>query len=291
MKTKNLWMMAAVAMMAVGCTQEADETVSTPQQQQEKMMVTFAIEGDFELPRFGSMTRALTADGKAMTDLWVLDYVDGELVQQVHQTSEDETFGSPAMALDYGTHHVYFVCSRGKTPTLSTAAHGISWTSPSDTFWADESITVASGSAASRSVTLDRVATKLSVTICDELPEGLATIDVTPGMWYYAIDYLTGLPTGAQTDEPRTITIPASYAGRTNTSLSVYGLSAAAEWTSDVTITARDGEDDILGQATITDAPFKANRVTAYSGNLFASTSGFSVMFSDTWDDEYTGTW
>lgn len=43
----------------------------------------------------------------------------------------------------------------------------------------------------------------------------------------------------------------------------------ATEWTTDVTVTARDGEDNILGTATITGAPFKANRAMTYSGNLF----------------------
>ena len=284
---KNIFLLA-FAMIALAACEKNDEVMNEPTG---KVLTTFAVTGDFEVPTFSGMTRAVTADGKAMTDLWVLDYAGGLLVQQLHQTAEDEDFGSPAMALDFGQHHVYFVCSRGKTPALSTDGHIICWGSPSDTFYKDFSVNVTAGASATHNVTLQRVATRLSVTINDELPSGLSTVDIVPDTWHYAIDYLTGLPTGAQTAEPLTISIPASYAGRTNTTLSIYGLSGATEWTTDVTITARDGEDDILGQATISGAPFVANRVTNYSGNLFCSNSGFAMTLNDAWDDAVSGEW
>ena len=39
--------------------------------------ITFAISGDFTLNTH-EFTRSLEADGKTMTDVWVLDYVGGE---------------------------------------------------------------------------------------------------------------------------------------------------------------------------------------------------------------------
>ena len=81
---------------------------------------TFNVKGDFASPIFsgdelGGMKKAaaLSADGQDMTDLWVYDYMDGALVQSVHQTNEDADFGKPVMQLSYGQHHVYFVASRG----------------------------------------------------------------------------------------------------------------------------------------------------------------------------------
>ena len=53
----------------------------------QKNELTFAVEGDFGAATF---TRgAMTADGKQMTDFWVLDYMVGALVQQLHQTAAD----------------------------------------------------------------------------------------------------------------------------------------------------------------------------------------------------------
>lgn len=291
MKTKNYYglMAMAIAMMTAGCTQEADEFGT---EEQGEVVTTFAVGGDFELPAFKAMTRGeLTADGKAMTDLWVLDYKDGSLVQQLHQTSDDEDFGSPTLALSLGQHHIYFVCSRGTEPTLSTDDHTIVWATTSDTFYKDYSANVTSGSTASRSVTLDRVATKLGITIADAIPTGTAYVEITPATWYYGIDYLTGEATAAQTAGTRTINIPESRIGKTGTNLNIFGLSGATEWTTDVTVTARDGEDNVLGTATISGAPFKANRATTYSGSLFSAGGGFAMTLTDSWDDDYLGSW
>ena len=78
---------------------------------------TFTLKGDFS-DEWKPVTRGyLAADGKDMTDVWVLDYMDGQLVQQVHQSDHtDDDFGKPVVQLAYGEHHVYFVASRGAEP-------------------------------------------------------------------------------------------------------------------------------------------------------------------------------
>ena len=105
---KNLIGLIGIALMLTACEKQVTDGVTNERQTQK---VTFLVDGDFERPTFGDITRAaVTADGKAMTDLYVLDYMDGVLVQQIHQTAEDEDFGEPTVILDYGQHHVYFVC-------------------------------------------------------------------------------------------------------------------------------------------------------------------------------------
>lgn len=297
MKTKNgmslTWL--AMAMMTAGMTMTSCENGSDVLEgvtTTERQTVTFAVEGDFEKPQFEAMTRAaVTADGKAMTDLYILDYMDGVLQQQLHQTAVDADFGEPTLSLDYGEHHVYFVCSRGKLPVLSTEAHTLTWGTVSDTFYKDYAVTINGGAAATHSVTLNRVATRLQVQLSDEVPEGLATVDMTPATWYYALDYLTGLPTSAQNGKTITLTIPASLIGRTDATLSIFGLSAPTEWTTGISITARNADGGTMGQATITGAPFKTNRTTIYSGNLFSSNGGFTLALSDQWEDAYNGAW
>lgn len=260
----------------------------------EKMQVTFAVQGDFGSAAFeyGAVTRsALTADGKDMTDLWVLDYMGGVLVQQLHQTAADADFGTPSLSMDLGAHHIYFVASRGASPTLSTDEHTITWATTSDTFYKDYSVSVTSGTASVQNVTLDRVATKLSITINDEVPTGTAYVEITPVTWYYGLDYLTGAPTSAETSAPRTINIPSSKIGTTGLNLNIFGLSGTTEWTTDVTVTACDGNDNTIGQATIDDAPFMANRVTSYCGNLFTSGGSFALSLNSMWGEDHTGTW
>ena len=69
----------AVAAILTACNSddmhEADATSTTT--------ITFSMTGDFQLTAH-DFTRSLEADGKTMTDVWVLDYVGGVLQQQVH---------------------------------------------------------------------------------------------------------------------------------------------------------------------------------------------------------------
>lgn len=290
---KNVILLAVAMMALAACekNQVADELNVTAAGENGQKAIVFNCEGDFTMTT-ESMTRAaMEADGKAMTDLWVLDYVGGTLVQQVHQTSTDEDFGTPTLNLDYGSHHVYFVASRGTTPTLSTEEHTISWGTTSDTFYKDFQIAVSAGTSSAHNVTLERVATKLTITINDAIVEGTAYVEITPQTWYYGLDYLTGEPAAAQTAAPRTINIPSTKAGVTGMTLNIFGLSSATEWTTDVTVTAKNQSDAVIGTANIEDAPFKANRVTNYAGNLFVNAGGFALALSSEWDTEYAGNW
>jgi hypothetical protein len=66
----------AVAALMTACNSENDheaEGTSTT-------TITFSMTGDFQLTA-NDFTRSLEADGRTMTDVWVLDYVGGVLQQ------------------------------------------------------------------------------------------------------------------------------------------------------------------------------------------------------------------
>lgn len=278
--------LAAVAAIMTACTNESVEPITGSQR------ITFAITGDFTL-QTADLTRALTADGKDMTDVWVLDYLNGSLAQQIHQTSSDADFGQPTIELALGTHHIYFIASRSQSPILSTADHTLTFGKVLDTFYKDYELTVSGGtsSSGSRAVALDRIVTKLKVTFTDAIPTGAATFNVTPAAWYYGIDYTTGNPTAATASQTIPLTIPSSSIGKTGEYINVYGFSSATEWTTDVSINCKDGDSNTLGSATITDAPFVRNRVSEYAGPLFSSAGGMTLSLNTTWLDTYMGVW
>ena len=233
----------------------------------------------------------LTAEGKDMTDVWVLDYMGSTLVQQLHQTNTDEDFGMPVMQLAYGSHHVYFVASRGTTPTLNVGAHSITWERTSDTFYKDYEVNVVATSNGNRAVTLERVVTKLRLTFTDAIPENAATINITPATWYKGLDYVTGEPCAVAENQTTTINIPSTSIGQTGVSASMFSVSAATEWTTDVTISSKTSADAVLGTATLTDVPLKANRVSDYSGPLFSAGGSLSLSLNGEWMDSYEGSW
>ena len=135
--------MALATQCFMSCAESDPETASvnvriTPPDEMDSVRITFSCNGDFTMSPFPALTRALEADGKQLTDLWVLDYVDGSLAQAaIHQVSTDADFGTPTLNLAVGDHHIYFVASRGQNPTLSTDAHTLSFTRVLDTFYKD----------------------------------------------------------------------------------------------------------------------------------------------------------
>ena len=73
--------------------------------------------------------------------------------------------------------------------------------------------------------------------------------------------------------------------------VSIFGLSGADEWVTNVAIMATDSNDDVIGSANIVGAPFKANRSTDYSGSLFGSSGTMDVSLNGSWENPKTGNW
>ena len=282
---KKYLFFALTALMVVGCGKciEEENEGGTAKR------ITFRVNGDFTSPTF---TRAaLSANGSDMTDLWVFDFVDEECVQSIHLTPDDEDFGAPTLTMAQGAHTVCFVVSRGDGATVDEWAHTIEWSKVSDTFWADLDMNITQSSPGNVAVTLNRVATRLRLTIEDAVPTGVTSVDITPAKWYYGLNYWTGDAAVQKTNITRTISVPSSYVGTTGLSLSIFGLSNSTEWTTDVALQAKDGDGAAVSSVAIANAPFKANRTTQYSGRLFGNDGAFTLSLNDEWLDAYNGTW
>ena len=253
--------------------------------------MTFNVQGDFTLTTH-DFTRALTADGKDMTDVWVIDYVGTKCQQAIHQQAGDADFGTPTMELGMGTHHLYFVASRGVTPTVDDDAKTITWATVRDTFWKHYELTVTGGtSGGSRAVSLDRVVTKLKAVFLDAIPTGAAKFEVTPASWYYGMNYTTGEPSEATINGTITVNIPSSEIGVVNEAVSVFGFSSATEWATGIALNCKKNDDTVLGSATITSAPFIRNRVSEYTGPLFGDNGSMTLSLNTDWTTSHTGSW
>ena len=296
MKKCVIALLAAMVLTACEKTIESednvDEVITTDGKPVVGKRFTFTVKGDFS-SEWKPVTRGyLAADGKDMTDLWVLDYVDGSLVQQLHQGDNTaENFGKPQMTLSYGSHHIYFVASRGAEPVLNTNNATITWSSVRDTFWKDYEVNVVSTSNGNRAVTLDRVVTKLVLSFTDAISANAKTIEFTPATWYYGLNYQTGEPTTATVSQTNVMTIPDGYAGRDDVSLSYFSISSSSEWSTDVTVQSKDQNGNVIGQGVLSDVPMKRNRQTEYSGPLFSAGGEMTLTLNGEWDTPVSGTW
>ena len=162
-----------------------------------------------------------------MTDLWLFDYMDGTLANTIHQTSEDAGFGSISLQADYGSHQLYFVASRGTTPTISATA--ITWVKPIRHLLGSLALDVAPGMS-TQSVALARVATRLRIAVTDEVPATLAQFAITP-IGTTASTTPRAKPS-VTSRQARTSDVPSSYIGTTGQlAMNIYGLCPATDYT------------------------------------------------------------
>lgn len=288
------YIMAALTLTACEKAVLDEDTYQTeqPSENAKTKKFTFTTKGDFQMKDYGTRAAVyLTDESNTLTDLWLFDYKDGVLQQQLHQQSTDTDWGQPTMMLTYGQHHIYFVASRGADPIVNTDEHTITFSSVRDTYWKDYSVEVKSTSNGNRAVTLDRSVTRLRICITDHIPANADSISITPSVWYYGIDYLTGNACDSR-QQAVTMAVPETRRDTDGPlNLSVYSFTPADEWTTDVTITATATDGSQLGTAAITGAPMQRNRQTQYSGNLFSHSDGFQLSIEDGWLDPYLGTW
>ena len=236
-------------------------------------------------------TRATSLSDSEMTDLWLFDYIGDNYVQTIHLTSSDDDFVSVTATLSVGTHNIYFVASRGDDSMVDEINRTIFWGTPRDTFWGKTIISVTAGMTETRNVTLERVSSRLRITISDEIPSDMSRLSVKPDIWYFGMNYITSAAEFPEQRE-RSVTVPESYIGTTNKlTATFYGFSGEDEWNSDIPIKAYNNNSEIIGQATIRNATFIRNVSTEYSGCLFAGNPDFGIEINDDWEFPHTGTW
>ena len=278
--------LASALMMLTACTSEEPQTEKPTGWEQKTITFTF---GDTLTQH--AMTRADVTD-LDLTDLWMFDYVGAELQQTVHQSNTDEYFGVLSASMGYGDHTLYFVASRGTTPTTNTDAQTIIWVKPSDTFWATATVTVSPSSASSQTVSLSRVVTRLRITVNDEVPVGAAKFVITPAQWYYGIDYTTGDGVAPSANQPREVNIPSSYIGTSGQlAIAIFGFVPSADWQTDITASLKASDESVLGQVSLENVSLKRNITTAYSGGILGTAKSFTLSADDAWGDDDIHTW
>lgn len=286
MKKLSIGLTAAMMLLMLSCTSGEQQTENPVSMEQKTVTFTF---GDVLTQH--AMTRADVTDID-LTDLWMFDYVGDELQQTLHQSSTDEGFGVLSASMGYGEHTLYFVASRGTTPTADTNAQTITWVKPSDTFWATATITVSPSSASSQAVSLSRVATRLRITVNDEVPAGAAKFVITPSQWYYGINYTTGNGIALSSNQPREVNIPSSYIGTSGQlAIAIFGFVPSTDWHTDITAALKASDETTLGQVILENVTLNKNITTAYSGGILGTSKAFTLTADDTWGNEDIHTW
>lgn len=306
MKTK-LMMMAAIAAMGmtiVSCSSDNENMVDNAQPGKAHVRLVCGM-GMSVSPMQAPLTRAaLSANGKALTDLYILDYdkATGKLLQVLHQTSTAADFAEPELTLDYGEHVLKVVATRSQEPTLwdaqkttwtvepniltpITATQPVMLTSTktSDTFGAEKEVSVGIGTAATVSITLDRLVAKFVVNSTDVFPDDCTTI---------ALDFQehrtlswTTMDVTEAVDNQRVVDVT-NLRGTTGTVLSYFVLAPKDGYQTDITLTTNRTEGNPYSTITVPGVTLERNKVTTISGPIYGHGQGFQVTVNDTWVNE-----
>lgn len=234
-------------------------------------------------------TRATVSEA-GMTDLWLLAYSADTLAAEMHQTKDDANFGTFSLNLKYGKYKFYAVSSRGLSAVVDTTACTITWDKVRDTFWNVDSMTVVGGSAANKTISLDRVVGRAMLQLTDLVPDGAQKVVFRPSHWYYGINYQTGAAVG-DSDAEINVDIPASYIGQQGLQISYMSISNEDDWTTGMAIAMKGAGDAVLGSVTLSDVPMGRNKTVTMTGALLGGTRSLGVNLNDAWGDSSSMTW
>lgn len=302
----NLMMAAivAVGMTFVSCGSDNENLVEDVKPGKAHVKVVCGM-GVSVLPMGTPISRAaLSANGKALTDIYILDYdkATGKLLQVLHQTSAASDFAEPDLTLDYGEHVLKVVATRSQEPTLWDAGN-ITWqvepniltpvtaTQPvmltssktSDTFGAEKEVSVGIGKATTVSIALDRLVAKLVVNSTDVFPDDCTTITLDM-QEYKSLSWAT-MDVMEAVGNQRTVDVQ-GYRGTTGTTFAFYLLTPKVGYQTDVTLTTNRAEGAPYSAITVENVPLERNKVTTITGPLYKHGQSFQVTVNDTWDNE-----
>ena len=306
MKTKLMMVaaIAAVGMTIVSCSSDNENMVDNAQPGKAPVRLVCGM-GMSVSPMQAPLTRAaLSANGKALTDLYIIDYdkSTGKLLQVLHQTSTAADFAEPDLTIDYGEHVLKVVATRSQEPTLWDAGNNtwtveqniltpvtatqpvmLTSTKTSDTFGAEKEVSVGIGKATTVSIALDRLVAKLVVSSTDVFPDDCTSITLDlqehRTLSWATMDVIDAVKNQRVSDVT-------SLQGTTGTVLSYFVLTPKDGYTTDVTLTTNRTEGDPYSAITVPSVILERNKVTTISGPIYGHKQGFRVTVNDTWDNE-----
>lgn len=197
------------------------------------------------------------------------------------------TFGEFSCTLPMGSYTMVVIGYCGTSPFTLTSATVATCTDTrlQDTFVATQAVNINSNNAVNLTATLDRVVSRLGVVSTDNRAADAAKIRMTFSGGGRDFNPTTGLAT-TNTGFANTLTFVEAV-GATTSSAS-YLFLGSDEQTMNVTIETLDASDNVLFTKTINDVPFKRNRTTILTGNVFTAGSNVSsITVNSDWLDSH----
>lgn len=261
---KSFLFLALVAMTIASCSK--DEVQPTK-------VVTFNSFGEFQFDSFAKTPN--------VTDIW---YFDGNDLL-AHQTS-----GEPVqLTLPYGQHSIRVIASAGTTPYVYQNEGKILFNNVGDTFHGSADITVNNSSPSAYEIELTRVVTQFSATITNPMPENVSKFKIVVSQWWRGVYASNGQ---AFYQVTKTVEYPVNpdMWGTTNNTFELMGFVPNDNWTTNIILYLMNGSE-IVGEVHLDNIPFKKNRVSHCSGNIYDNSEAWNLSYDESWLAPYNYQW
>lgn len=222
--------------------------------------------------------------GDYISTLQVFDYKDGELANEITQSSEDEGFGTVTLGADYGTHDYVFVGHNSVTCSYDNGKNELTFDKILDTFTATQTLTVNIDTEEKQIVKMLRQVAGIKLVMQDAIPQNAACIELTINGYSTSLNPKTGIGSTA-TEHVRKWEYATTNIGKTNTSYTLYTFLPKEEHTVDVTIRVEGTDGKDIVNYTLEDISVEKNKMTVISGYLLAMEMTASVSVEGEWGE------
>jgi hypothetical protein len=298
MKKVSFMIVALMGMMAASCGNESDELSNEQTVELSQLVpVRVHVEG-FSLSHeefSGAQTRA-AQDVADYTDVnaITLAFYKGDGTEAVKTTqlradgSTYTTFGEFECSLPMGSYTmvaVAYYTNENSVLTLTSPTEATFNVRARETFAYTQPVTISNTSAVDISATLNRIVSMLTVVSSDGKTADVSNVRMTFSAGGKDFNPTTGFAI-ANTGFANTVGNSAAV-GATSTSSTMFFLNSD-EQNIDVTIETLDAGGNTLFSKTVTNVPFKRNRVTKLTGAMYTNEALSGTFQVETaWLDEY----
>ena len=283
MRTLTQVLFAGLALLAVGCSNDGLDSENKSNQ---LTPVTVHVDGfSVEQESFARMTRAVQSlkDYDGVNSITLAFYQGDTEAYKSTQTKTESDFGEFSLSLPMGTYTMVVVAYTAKegSPFVLTSPTEAAYTGDHayETFTYTQSVTISTNDPIDLSATLSRAIAELKVVSSDGKTDNVTNVRMTFSAGGKSFNPSTGFAT-IDTGFANTVGISAAT-GAKSTSLSVLFLTTD-EQTMDVTIETLDADGNTLFSETVNNVPFKRNRVTKLTGDMYTNSKLFGFFKVDT---------
>ena len=291
---KNKIYLAIFAMLALSCSKELDNKVNNNDTlvpvtvhvtgftiSQEDFPTTRAAEDVANYNNVGAVTLAFY-DGS--TEVY-------KVTQLKDNSSTYTTFGNFSLNLPVGSYTMVAIAHTTKagnpfvltSPTLAayTGEHAY------DTFVKTQTVEITTTAASvDIDAVLERIVSQLQVSSTDNKTAGVTNVRMTFSAGSWSFNPTTGLATS---NTGCASTVGSSGAPGTQTTSRAYLFLTSDEQTMDVTIETLGESGNVIFSTTVKNVPFKRNRITVLTGELYSKVSlSGSFQIETDWLSDYT---